>query len=146
MATVKAKNKKGKKHGTGAFHAKTADGKHQAVGILDLHVLVFPDGKGWFAQAFEIDYGVQGSTKEQVKSRFERGLAATIQHNVDIYGTVENMLKPNQDWYTLKSQAEAQSGNLYDYSCIEVFRVSERLATRFNKIEYETIRATAAAA
>jgi hypothetical protein len=141
MPTVKAK--KTRKSATGAFHAKTVDGK-QAVGILDLHVLVFPDGKGWFAQAFEIDYGVQGNSQEQVKERFERGLAATIQHNVDIYGHIEHMLKPNQEWYALKAKTEAQAGNLSDFSCVEVFRVSQKLAATFNKIEYETVRPAAA--
>jgi hypothetical protein len=117
------------------------DGKSQAVGIWNLHVLVVPEGNGWFAQAFEIDYGVQGSNPEEVKKRFEEGLAATIQHNVDIFGGIKNMLHPNQDWFALKAQTE---GCEYDYSCVEVFDISPKLADRFTQIQYETVRQVAA--
>src|ERR1035438_8485647 len=118
MATNKYKFGK-EEHGTkAAIHS--ADGETPAVGIWDLHVLVVPDGKGWFAQAFEIDYGVQGNTLEEVKARFESGLSATIHHNIDIFGGIENMLHPNQDWYLLKAQTE---GEEYDYSCVEMHQV-----------------------
>jgi hypothetical protein len=123
-----------------AIRADLPDGE-QAVGIWNLHVLVFPEGNGWFAQAFEIDYGVQGKGSEEVKKRFQEGLAATIQHNVDIFGGIENMLHPNPDYYTLKAETE---GDAYDYSCVEVFGVSEELANRFGKIEFETVRQLAA--
>jgi len=140
MATEKFKFGKGK-HAAKAVKTDLPGGEHQAVGIWNLHVLVVPDGNGWFAQAFEIDYGVQGNTPEQVKKRFEEGLAATIQHNVDIFEGINNMLHPNQDWYTLKAQTE---GREYDYSCVEVFRVSPKLADRFSLIQYETVRPLAA--
>jgi hypothetical protein len=140
MSTNKYKFGKGK-HGTKAVNTDLPDGEHQAVAIYNLHVLVVPDGNGWFAQAFEIDYGVQGKTVEEAKKRFEEGLAATIQHNVDIFQSIDNMLHPNQDWYTMK--AETEEGE-YDYSCVEVFRVSEKLADRFSLIEYETVRGVAA--
>lgn len=124
------------KDGAKALKADLPDGE-KAVGIWNLHVLVFPEGKGWFAQAFEIDYGVQGKSSDEVKERFQQGLAATIQHNVDIYGSIENMLHPNPDYYTLKAKNEGES---YDYSCVEVFGVSEKLAGTFKNIEYETVR------
>jgi hypothetical protein len=130
-------------HGAEAVKAELPDGEHQAVGIWNLHVLVIPDGKGWFAQAFEIDYGVQGNDIEEVKKRFEEGLAATIQHNVDIFGSISNMLHPDQDWYALKATTE---GKEYDYSCVQVFPVSPTLAGKFpfDGIEYKTVRQVAA--
>jgi hypothetical protein len=112
-------------------------GEHQPVGIWNLHVLIVPEGNGWFAQAFEIDYGVQGNSPEEVKKRFEQGLAATIQHNLDIFGSINNMLHPNQDWYALKAQIK---GAEYDYSCVEVFRVLPKLADKFSLMYYETVR------
>ncbi len=140
MATEKYKFGKGK-HAAKAVKTDLPGGEHQAVGIYNLHVLIVPDGSGWFAQAFEIDYGVQCNSLEEVKKRFEEGLAATIQHNVDIYGGIDNMLHPNQDWYAFKAQTQ---GAEYDYSCVEVFKVSPKLASQFNLIEYETVRGIAA--
>lgn len=143
MVTKKYKFGKGK-HGTEALKTDLDGGKQQAVGIWNLHVLVVPDGKGWFAQAFEIDYGVQGNSSEEAKQRFEEGLRATIQHNVDIFGGIDNMLHPDQDWYALKAQTE---GCEYDYSCVEVFPVSPTVAGRFpfSMIEYKTVRLQIAA-
>ncbi len=142
MATEQYKYGKGK-DAAEAVKIELPGGKEQAVGIKNLHVLVVPDGSGWFAQAFEIDYGVQGSTPEEAKKRFAEGLAATIQHNVDIFGTIANMLHPNQDWYLLKAQTE---GSEYDYTCVEVFSVPSRVADAFpyRRIEFETVRPVAA--
>jgi hypothetical protein len=121
-------------HGTKAS-VQSEDGEHHAIGISGLHVLVVPEGKGWFAQAFEIDYGVQGDTPDEVKTRFEKGLSATIHHNIDIFGGIENMLHPNQDWYLLKAQNE---GLEYDYSCVEMHQVPLKFAKHFKFIHYET--------
>lgn len=66
MATEQYKYGKGK-DAAEAVKIELPGGKEQAVGIKNLHVLVVPDGSGWFAQAFEIDYGVQGSTPEEAK-------------------------------------------------------------------------------
>jgi hypothetical protein len=123
-------------HGTKAS-VQSEDGQQHAVGIWGLRVLVVPDGKGWFAQAFEIDYGVQGNTLEEVKARFESGLSATIHHNIDIFGGIENMLHPNQDWYLLKAQTE---GEEYDYSCVEMHQVPPKFAKHFKFIHYETVK------
>ena len=142
MATEQYKYGKGK-DAVEAVKTELPGGKEHAVGIKNLHVLVVPDGNGWFAQAFEIDYGVQGSTIEEVKKRFEEGLAATIQHNVDIFDTIANMLRPNQDWYMLKAQTE---GSEYDYTCVEVFPIPAKVVDAFpyRMIEFETVRPIAA--
>jgi hypothetical protein len=129
-------------HGTKASVHSDSDGEQHAVGIWALHVLVVPDGKGWFAQAFEIDYGVQGNTLEEVKTRFEQGLSATIHHNIDIFGGIDNMLHPNQDWYLLKAQTTGQE---YDYSCVEMHQVPPKFAKFFKFISYETARVPVAA-
>jgi hypothetical protein len=119
---------------------ESEDGEQHAVGIWGLHVLVVPDGKGWFAQAFEIDYGVQGNTLDEVKARFESGLSATIHHNIDIFGGIESMLHPNQDWYLMKAQNEGQE---YDYSCVEMHQVPPKFAKHFKFIHYETVKLAA---
>jgi len=139
MATEKYKYGKAE-HSTEAAHH--AEGEEHAIAISNLHVLIVPEGKGYFAQAFEIDYGVQGSSVEEVKKRFEEGLAVTLHHNIDIFGTIRNILRPNPDWYTLKEQTE---GSEYDFSCTQWSKVSPIVATdMFKFIEYQSVRAIAA--
>jgi len=124
-------------HGTKAAVHTDAAGENRAIVIDNLHVMIVPEGNGFFAQAFEIDYGVQGSTVEEVKKRFEDGLAATIHHNIEIYGSIKNILYPNQEWYSLKEQ---NKGNEYDYSFSEWRDVAPKHSGMFNRISYESVR------
>jgi hypothetical protein len=126
-------------HGTKAIVDIDPDGKKHKVSVCGLHVSVVPDDEGWFAQAFEIDYGVQGSTEDEVKLRFELGLAATIHHNIDIFGDINNMLHPNHDWLLQKVNAD----QVYDYSCTEMHKVAPKFAAMFPFIYYETQRRAA---
>ena len=64
------------------------------VGILDLQVLLAKDGDGWVAQGIELDYAACGSSRDDVKDRFERGLCATIQAHLNRFGDIERLLKP----------------------------------------------------
>jgi hypothetical protein len=81
---------KGKKAPT-AIHSKGTDGNH-IVGLGNLRVFIVPDGKFWFAQALEIDYAAQGDSVDEAKKNFQEGLAATIDLNLQMYGTIEKLL------------------------------------------------------
>lgn len=81
------------KHGARAVQADDPNTGEQAVGIGNLRVLILPDGDFWFAQGLEIDYGVQGKSLEDAKSKFEDGLAATIQLHLQQYGNIVKLLK-----------------------------------------------------
>jgi hypothetical protein len=76
-----------------AFHASSEDGK-QLVGIGPLRVMVTNDDGSWFAQGIEIDYFAQGSTLDDLRDRFERGLTATIAQHLTRFGNIERLLTP----------------------------------------------------
>lgn len=85
--------KKGKQGLTAiAFHGKTEDGS--IVGMLNLRVVVIPDGQMWFARGLEIDYAASGTSIEDVKKGFQEGLYATVDEHLKVYGDIEKLLKP----------------------------------------------------
>jgi hypothetical protein len=81
--------------GTGAFHLK--EGATHVVGVRLLRVVLTNEEGGWFAQGLEIDYFAQGSSREDVKRRFEEGLCATIDEYLKKHGSIEWFLQPAPD-------------------------------------------------
>jgi hypothetical protein len=123
-----------------AIHTTDEDGEHHAVGIWNLRVLIVPDGRFWFAQGFEIDYGVQGDSVADVKKKFEEGLRATIHHHLRIFGAIDHMLKvaPNEEWLDLWKTSKAQEKR---YSQISMHEVMTQRANvlPFKNIEYTEV-------
>lgn len=80
------------------------------VGIGNLRVKITHDDGAWFAQGLEIDYAAQGSSLEDVKRRFEKGLLATIGEHLRIYGTIRKLLQPAapEIWQELADASEAR--------------------------------------
>ena len=64
------------------------------VGIWNLHVRITCESQQWFAQGYEIDYAACGSSQEDVKKRFQDGIAATIHEHLKLFGTIEGFLSP----------------------------------------------------
>lgn len=56
----------------------------------NIRVIILPDGKFWFAQGLEIDYGAQGDSIEDAKENFQQGFSATINLNLQ-NGTIEKI-------------------------------------------------------
>lgn len=83
---------------TSVFHFEDDD--EHAVLIQSLRVVIVQDGEQWFAQGLELDYAAAGVSQEDVKSRFEDGLAATIREHLKVYGSVRKMLNvaPQAAW------------------------------------------------
>ena len=83
---------------TSVMHLASDD--EHAVLIQSLRVVIVRDGELWFAQGLELDYAAAGNSQEDVKSRFQEGLAATINAHLRTYGSVEKMLKiaPQEAW------------------------------------------------
>jgi hypothetical protein len=104
-----------------AAHVADGDG-HHGVGIWNLHVLVVPDGRFWFAQGMEIDYAVQGDTLDDAKDKFSKGLAATLHHHLTIFGGIGHLLKvvPNDVWLDLW---ETKKNTKMTYDCVSFHRV-----------------------
>ena len=76
------------------------DDEQHAVLIDSLRVVLTKDGDQWFAQGLEVDYAAAGSSQDDVKSRFEQGLAATVREHLKVYGSVEKVLRvaPQSAW------------------------------------------------
>jgi hypothetical protein len=111
MATKPKKSSGGHKAPeTAIAHATHKDGKQHAIAVMNLHVLIVPDGKYWFAQGLEIDYAVQGDSVEDVKKQFETGFRATIYQHLKIFGHIGNMLRvaPNDVWQEYLTTPKAQ--------------------------------------
>jgi hypothetical protein len=139
MASAKVVTKKTRKpKDTVAIQAKDQAG-HHAVGLWNLHVLIVPDGRFWFAQGLEIDFAVQGDSVADAKKQFENGLEATIHHHIRIFGDIQKLLRvaPNEVWLDLWSTAKAQHKS---YS-----QISFHDLTPFHKIEYAEVARAAAA-
>jgi hypothetical protein len=84
---VKAKTKTGAK----ALQVASSDGRH-VVDLQNIRVAIYPSGKSWIAQGFEIDYVAQGKDVEGVKKAFEDGLEATIHQHVKVHGNIKKLL------------------------------------------------------
>jgi hypothetical protein len=56
-----------------------------------LRVYIIPDGRFWWAQGMEIDYGTQGDSVDQAKRHFEDGLIRTAALNLERLGNVDGL-------------------------------------------------------
>lgn len=74
------------------FHAKTPDAN--VVGVEYLRVLLTSEDGQWFAQGLEIDYAAQGTSEEDVKLRFQKGLECTIREHLRMLGKIDDLLVP----------------------------------------------------
>ncbi len=135
---IETKNLKVTKSGAGAAHLADAEAHLHGVGIWKLHVLIVPDGRFWFAQGFEIDYAVQGNDIEDAKDKFAKGLAASIQHHLTMFGGIDGLLRvvPNEIWRDLW-KTKAKTNLTYDCVSIhEMFSDSTSDLLPFEGIEY----------
>lgn len=85
---------KNKDRPTETFHTKSKDGSKHVVGIKNLSVVISNHEGIWFAQGMEIDYAAQGDSFEGVKKAFEKGLTASVQEHLRIFGNLTKFLKP----------------------------------------------------
>lgn len=108
------------------------------VGILNLQVVLAPDGDAWIAQAIEFDYAAAGNDQEDVKKRFEDGLRATIQEHFNIFGGLENLLgsrPPTAFWLELV-KSKGQSGWRFSQVSFHEFAPPNNYIFPFGEIKY----------
>ena len=107
---------------TASVHAQSEDGTH-LVGVGNLRVVLVDDGDSWFAQGLEIDYFAQGDSVEDVQSRFEDGLAATIREHLKLHNSIKGILRvaPESVWGQFFSQQHVQKlhSQLTEYAPFE---------------------------
>jgi hypothetical protein len=75
-----------------ALQVASGDGRH-FVDLQNIRVAIYPSGKSWIAQGFEIDYVAQGGDVDSVKKALENGLEATIHQHVKVYGHIKHLLR-----------------------------------------------------
>jgi hypothetical protein len=63
-------------------------------GVGKLTVLITNDDGSWFAQGLEIDYAAEAKSLEDLKPRFEDGIAATVREHLRVFGQLEGFLVP----------------------------------------------------
>ena len=99
---------------------------------VKLQVLITDDGSGhWFAQALEVDYAAAATSLEDVQVSFERGLMATIDEHLKLYGSMERflvspsegalkeMLSHDQTWFNFRQVSRHQLMPRFPFASIE---------------------------
>lgn len=121
MSTNKKSTKSG--HKTHAF--TKADGDKLTFGVKSLHVMLLPDGDGWFAQGLEIDYAACGSTMEEAKKHFAHGLVLTFSEHLTMYGDIAKALvvAPQEAWeeYYKTPTDQIEKDSLSFVATVELF-------------------------
>lgn len=103
------------------------------VEVGPMRVMVTHDDGSWFAQGIDLDYAAEGETFEDMKSRFESGLVATIQEHLNVYGALEQFIKPPPA--EVLSEFHAGAGDEYECSMLSEFEAFGP-HLRFSGIEY----------
>ena len=84
--------------------------------LRDLRVVIqeFETGH-WTAQGLEIDYGGEGTSYEDVRSRFERGLLGTAVEHMKLFGNVNKMIEsaPDDVWRDYREKTMTHHSTLY---------------------------------
>ena len=128
--------------GAGALHLEHEGS--EAVAIWNLSVLIKPDEQFWFAQALEINYGAQGDTPEEAKENFQRGLLATIDLHLRVYGHIKKLLKfaPTR----VLQEAAKQKFSIRQFMHVSFHDITTEEVQRelpFNGIDYRVMRQAA---
>ncbi len=130
---------------TTAIQVQNEDGSTHVVGIGNLRVHLFASGAFWIAQGLEIDYVAQGNSPDEAKKNFEDGLNATLDQNLEAFGTIEPLLEiaSSDVW----NRAVRLAPQLHVFSQVSIHQCEgapiNGLAPWFSKIDYLS-QATAA--
>lgn len=128
-----------------AVHLTDQDETQHIVGIGNLSVLIVPDGKYWFAQGLEIDYGVQGDSLEEAKALFGQGLSMLIDQQLALYGNIEKILHFAPSKILL--EATRKKSSIKFYSRVSIHEVSQAAEDNlpFAGIDFHYVEQQAAA-
>jgi hypothetical protein len=122
---------------TTAFHAHgdTPDSSVDVIGFGNLRVIVVQDDDLWFATCLDFNYAAQGTSLSEVKSNFERGLSATVEEHLRVFGNIENLLsRPSSS--RIRQEIMHKMPQAFRYSQVTVHRLPKELQ---NVIQFEGI-------
>jgi len=107
------------------------------VGFGNLRVIVIKDDDMWFAQCLDINYAAQGASLAQVKRNFERGLSATVDEHVRVFGNIENLLARGPS-SRIRQEIMHKMPQTFRYSQVTVHRLPKELQSviQFQGIEF----------
>ena len=112
--------------GAVAVHANA--GEHHVVGIGDLRVMIVrEDDDCWFARGLEIDFAEQGTSLDDVQTRFEESLADTIKEHLMMRGNIRELLRlaPADVW---KEFYDGVTSEQFQLTCVTAARLLPHLA------------------
>lgn len=107
------------------------------VRVSDLHVLIVNDGEHFYAQGVEVDYAAGGDSLEDVQSRFQHGLRATINANIERFGDVSRLLKPTPG-EIIEQLEEPQA---FEFSMTCTADLEEFPGFPYNRIAFQRLQA-----
>jgi hypothetical protein len=117
MDTKKQKKKIEKDEAATAFHVKAEN--VNVVGVGNLRVVIFKEDDSYFAQGLEIDYAAAGESIEDVKRRFEQGLADTLHAHARVFNDISGFLRvaPQEVWNEFLSIGGCSK---HRFSCVTI--------------------------
>jgi hypothetical protein len=121
---------------TTAFHAQSSDSSVNVVGFGNLRVFVVEDEGMWFAECQDINYAAQGGSLDEVQRNFERGLSATVDEHLRVFGSIENLL--SQQPSSIVRRRIHKMPRRFRYSQVTVHRLPEKIQDiiQFQGIEF----------
>jgi hypothetical protein len=136
MTPARARKKPKKRSQTTAFHAQQSDSGINVVGFGNLQVYVIQEEPGvWFARSQEINYAAQGNSLEDVQHNFERGLIATVDEHLRVFGHIKNLLSQNPRT-NVRQHLSERFPQSFRYSQLTVHALPEKLQ---QTIQFENI-------
>lgn len=92
---------------------------------MTITICTVPDGRFWFTTGKELDYGAQGDTKEEAVGNFKIGLQRTVELNIERFGHMDFIRRPNENPERLWATDIAEPG-----ATIETVEISCELKPR----------------
>jgi hypothetical protein len=138
-ANREQKRHKSQKRRTATLHARrdTSDSSINVVGFGNLRVIIVEEDGMWFAQCLDINYAAQGSSLDEVKRNFERGLASTVDEHLRVHGHIRNLMsRPVSS--RVRQQLMQMPTQAFGYSQVTLHRLPKEIqnAIRFEGIEF----------
>jgi len=138
MAQSRTRKKPKKRSETAGFHAPQSGSGLNVVGFGNLQVYVIREEDGvWFARSQEINYAAQGTSLEDVQRNFERGLTATVDEHLRVFGHIKNLLSQTSP-RNVRQHLSERLPQAFRYSQLTVHALPEKIqkAIQFQNIAY----------
>jgi hypothetical protein len=133
---LRARKRRSSKPSTTAFHAQLPNSSVNVVGFGNLRVFVVEDEGMWFAECQDINYAAQGRLLDEVRRNFERGLSATVDEHLRVFGHIENLLARPPSLIVRRQIHKAPQR--FRYSQVTVHRLPKKIQSiiQFQAIEF----------